>query len=86
MATHAVQILLSGEYKHIFEIEKKMINSTIIEGNKELAREIIELIKLPKPMQVQLNQLADVKGLDLYKEWEIESKTTTKLNDVALAG
>lgn len=77
---HAVQKLIDNDQQEVFEtVDKKMVNAAIKENNKELAHEIIDELKLPKSIMVQLNQLQNVKNWNLYKEWKLENYSKSEV-------
>jgi len=75
----AVQTLIENKQDEIFnKVQKDLVNACIKENNKELADEIVQLIDLPKNLQVRLNQLKNVRSWDFYKEWNLKKSAAKK--------
>jgi len=75
LATEAVNRYFNDDYKSIFKIKKEMARSAVIENNKGLAEEIVAALNLPKHLTIRLNQLRDVKDLDVYSEWGLANSS-----------
>lgn len=72
LSEFAVHQLVNNKHEQIFNTDKKLVNACIKENNKELAEEILDMIELPKPLRIRINQLKKVKSWDFYKEWNLK--------------
>lgn len=74
LSEYAIQELIQNKHIHLFKsIDKKLVNASVHENNKELAEELLELMKLPKNLMIRINQLKLVKKWDFYHEWGIKN-------------
>lgn len=74
----AVETIISNKQDKIFAIDKTMVNSAIMENNKGLAGEICGMLKLPKNIQIRLNQLKNITKWNLQKEWNLNHANVLK--------
>lgn len=79
LAIVAYKKLLAGDFSVFQKIDKKMVNATVKEGNKAVAREITDALNLPKNIQVRLNQLSKVTNWNVHKEWNLNSGVPVKV-------
>jgi hypothetical protein len=75
LSEEAIKRLISGDYLEILEIDYKLAQACVQENNKELAEEILDMVKLPKNLRIRLNQYKNVKSWNFYKEWNLNKST-----------
>jgi len=78
LAIYAIERLFKNDYQDIVKLDYHMGAAAIKENNKELSREIIEQVGLPKNFMIRLNQLQDVKSWDLSKEWDFSKSKVSE--------
>ena len=79
LSEEAIKKLLSNNYQNIIGLDYKMTEACILENNKELAEEILDMIDFPKKLRIRLNQYKNVKNWDFYKEWDLSKVNKQEL-------